>query len=200
MISCQEAYLLIDNERKKDSCYKNLLNSIIQILNYDEKRERLLHEQLSKSEVIEKPYEGYIIKTQYSKPDQEIDLVCFRQMSNVIELYRIETELKELDCFELLGTIKNQLDYLFSANENFSKLVAILVTLVTNNTVKWLIENKNILQDSKINQIWVFREKKIVPGKPFRFHPKHLDLDYLISALKKIERGENWEENCFSTP
>ncbi|MFX0086872.1 MAG: hypothetical protein ACFFAU_14470 [Candidatus Hodarchaeota archaeon] len=189
---------MIDSERKNDSYYKNLLNRTIQILNYDEKRERLLHEQLSKSEVIKTYYRGYIIKTQYSKPDQEIDLVCFRQMSDVIELYRIEPELKELDCFELLGTIKNQLDYLFSANRDFSKLVAILVTLVTNNTVNWLIENKYILQDSKINQIWVFREKKIGRSKPFRFNPKHLDLDYLILALKKIERGENWEENYFS--
>jgi hypothetical protein len=184
---------LRDGDRRNDSCYNKLLKTTVKILCYEEKREQVLHKELSKSEIFKRPYEGYIIKTQYLKPNQEIDLVCFKQMSNVIEVFKIEPELKRLDCSDLIRTIDTQIDYLVPENRNYNEIVANIVTLAKNNVVEWLTDNKHFLQDTRINQIWIYGEKKTTRGNPFRFHPKHLDLDYLIPALKKIERGENWE-------
>jgi hypothetical protein len=139
-----------------------LLDTIITILKYEETKEKLLHKEVYKIEENKRPFNGYIISRNHLSSNQYIDLVCFRVMSNWLEIFRIETNLEKLDCLNMIRTINNEIEYFRSGIDS---------------------------QDSEINQIWIFRENEINIGKPFRLHPKDLFLDYLIHHLNKIEKG-----------
>ncbi|MHA2075519.1 MAG: hypothetical protein ACXACU_04755 [Candidatus Hodarchaeales archaeon] len=172
-----------------------LLDTIITILKYEETKEKLLHKEVYKIEENKRPFNGYIISRNHLSSNQYIDLVCFRVMSNWLEIFRIETNLEKLDCLNMIRTINNEIEYFRSGIDSLyklsedTKIVANLVTFAKKDIVAWLQDNKHLLQDSEINQIWIFRENEINIGKPFRLHPKDLFLDYLIHHLNKIEKG-----------
>ena len=156
---------------------------------------KLLHIEVYKTDEYIRPFKGYIIRKNYLTSNQYNDLVCFRVMSNWLEIFRIETSFKKLNCINMIKAIHNEIEYfrsgidsLFKLSED-TKIVTNLVTFAKKDIISWLKDNKHLLQDSEINQIWLFRENEINMANLFRFHPKDLFLDYLIHHLNKIEKG-----------
>ncbi len=120
-------------------------------------------------------------------------------MSDCLELFILEPDLDRLDCLELIMAIHKSVDYFAAGESNLFghlegvEVVANLVSFATIETINWLNANKHFLHGSKINQIWIYGEKAINRGNPYRLHPRHLSHDKAIEDLKKIERGEKWD-------